>query len=109
MSERMTCFGLLLDLAGIEEAQISVQGRRGGGISRGAYGPNSFQGYRNLLFAPKGQPAGSSHSRVIETSSYQAPPEAILPGYLNADCGSDKISVTVGSIKRVLDFSGNGD
>ena len=74
-------FGLLLDLACIEEAQISVQGRRGGGISRGDYGPNSFDGYKNLLFAPEGQPAGSSHSRVIETSSYQLPPEAILLRY----------------------------
>lgn len=71
-------FGLLLDLAFIEEAQISVKGQRGGGISRGDYGPNSFAGYKNLLFAVPGKPAGSSHSRVIETSRYQLPPEAIL-------------------------------
>ena len=30
--------------------------------------------------------------------TYQSP-------YLNADFGSDKISVTVGTVKRVLDFS----
>lgn len=71
-------FGLLLDLAFIEEAQISVKGRRGGGLSRAEYGPNAFESYKNLLYAPEGQPAGSSHSRVIETSRYQLPPEAIL-------------------------------
>jgi hypothetical protein len=71
-------FGLLLDLAFIEEEQISVQGRRGGGRSRAAPGVNAFESYKNLLFASEGQPAGSSHSRVIETSRYQLPPEAIL-------------------------------
>ena len=71
-------FGLLLDLAFIEEAQISVKGRRGGGRSRAEYGPNAFESYKNLLYASEGQPAGSSHSRVIETSRYQLPAEAIL-------------------------------
>ena len=71
-------FGLLLDLAFVEEEQISVKGRRGGGRSRAEYGPNAFESYKNLLFASEGQPAGSSHSRVIETSRYQLPPEAIL-------------------------------
>lgn len=71
-------FGLLLDLAFIEEAQISVKGRRGGGRSRAEYGVNGFESYKNLLYAFEGQPAGSSHSRVIETSRYQLPPEAIL-------------------------------
>lgn len=71
-------FGLLLDLACIEEAQISVRGQRGGALSRGEYAPNSFAGSKNLLFAVEGQPAGSSHSRVIETSRYQLPAEAIL-------------------------------
>jgi len=71
-------FGLLLDLAFIEEEQISVRGRRGGGISRGDYAPRGFESYKNLLFATPGQPAGSSHSRVIETSGYQLPPEAIF-------------------------------
>lgn len=74
-------FGLLLDLAFIEEAQISVRGRRGGGLSRGEYGPNAFESYKNLLYAQAGQPSGSSHSRVIETSRYQLPPEAILLCY----------------------------
>ena len=70
-------FGLLLDLAFIEEEQISVHGRRGGGRSRAYPGANAFESYKNLLFASEGQPAGSSHSRVIETSRYQLPPEAI--------------------------------
>lgn len=71
-------FGLLLDLAFIEEAQISVNGRRGGGRSRAYYNANVFESYKNLLYAPQGQRGGSSHSRVIETSRYQLPPAAIL-------------------------------
>ncbi len=71
-------FGLLLDLAFIEEAQISVRGRRGGGQSRADGGSNSFDAYKNLLFARDGRPARSSHSRVIETSRYQLPAAAIL-------------------------------
>jgi hypothetical protein len=71
-------FGLLLDLAFIEEAQISVRGRRGGGRSRAEYGANGFESYENLLYAPAGVVAGSSHSRVIETSRYQLPAAAIL-------------------------------
>jgi hypothetical protein len=71
-------FGLLLDLAFIEEEQISVRGRRGGGRSRAYSGANAFESYKNLLYATEGQPAGSSHSRVIETSRYQLPPEAIF-------------------------------
>lgn len=71
-------FGLLLDLALIEEAQISVRGRRGGGLSRAEGDGNSFATYKNLLYARASQPAGSSHSRVIETSRYQAPAAAIL-------------------------------
>ena len=71
-------FRLLLDLALIEEAQMSVNGRRGGGISRGDYSSaNSFDPYKNLLFA-SGQRADSTHSRVIETSRYPVPREAIL-------------------------------
>lgn len=71
-------FGLLLDLAFIEEAQISARGRRGGGQSRADGDGSSFDGYKNLLFARDGKPAGSTHSRVIETSRYQAPAAAIL-------------------------------
>ncbi len=75
-------FGLLLDLAFVEEEQISVRGRRGGGLSRGNYdGPHTFELYKNLLYAPPGRAAGSTHSRVIETSSYQLPPAAILLRY----------------------------
>ena len=71
-------FGLLLDLAFIEEAQISVRGRRGGGQSRASGDSNGFRSYKNLLFARDGEAAGSSHSRVIETSRYQLPAAAIL-------------------------------
>ena len=71
-------FGLLLDLAFIEEAQISVRGRRGGGRSRAGGGVNGFESCKNLLYAPEGLVAGSSHSRVIETSRYQLPAAAIL-------------------------------
>ncbi|MEO6741929.1 MAG: hypothetical protein ABIP20_16925, partial [Chthoniobacteraceae bacterium] len=74
-------FGLLLDLAFIEEEQISVHGRRGGGRSRAYPGANAFESYKNLLYATKSHPAGSSHSRVIETSRYQLPPEALFLRY----------------------------
>jgi hypothetical protein len=85
--------GLLLDLALIEEAQISVRGRRGGGRSRAEGGVNGFEVYKDLLYAgsagwvsdptPSGRAAprslrGSSHSKVIETSHYPAPAAAIL-------------------------------
>lgn len=68
-------FRMLLDIALIEEEQISVQGRRGGGRSRAEYGKNNFEGYKALFY---GDGPGSSHSKVIETSSYQAPLAAIL-------------------------------
>jgi hypothetical protein len=71
-------FGMLLDLAFIEEAQISVLGRRGGGRSRAGYGENSFEYAKNLFYAPAGVPARSSHSKVMETSRYQLPAAAIL-------------------------------
>lgn len=68
-------FGLLLDLALIEEAQIAVKGRRGGGRSRASYGAGGFDAMASLLY---GEGGGSSHSRVLETSRYPAPEEAIL-------------------------------
>lgn len=68
-------FEMLLDVAFIEEAQISVQGRRGGGRSRASYSLNSFESYKDLLY---GSGPGCSHSKVLETSSYQAPVAAIL-------------------------------
>jgi len=71
-------FGMLMDIAFIEEAQVSVNGRRGGGRSRAGYGKNNFESYKNLLYAPDGAAANSSHSKVIETSSYQLPAAAIL-------------------------------
>jgi hypothetical protein len=69
---------MLLDLAFIEEAQVSFRGRRGGGRNRAGYGKNSFESYKNLLYVPKDVAAGCSHSKVIETSLYQLPAEAIL-------------------------------
>lgn len=71
-------FGMLLDVAFIEEAQISVHGRRGGGRSRAGYGDNSFEGYKNLLYATGDSPPGCSHSKVIETSRYPLPAAAVL-------------------------------
>ena len=68
-------FGLLLDLALIEEAQISVKGRRGGGRSRAYPTAGGLESMKAMLY---GEGGGSSHSRVLETSLYQAPPEAIL-------------------------------
>ena len=71
-------FGMLLDMAFIEEAQISVRGLRGGGRSRAYGGKRGFESYKNLLYAPEGQPALGSHSNVVETSRYQLPAAAIL-------------------------------
>lgn len=74
-------FGMLLDVAFIEEAQISINGRRGGGRSRAGYGKNNFEDYKDLLYAPDEtptNPGGASHSKVIETSRYQLPAAAIL-------------------------------
>lgn len=68
-------FGLLLDLALTEEAQIAVKGRRGGGRSRASYEAGGFESIAAMLYGDGG---GSSHSRVLETSRYQAPAEAIL-------------------------------
>jgi len=77
-------FGMLLDLAFIEEAQSCIHGRRGGGRSRagqGRYGRNAFEGYKDLFYAPPGVQPGASHSRVFETSLYQLPPAAIALRY----------------------------
>lgn len=68
-------FGLLLDLALIEEEQISVNGRRGGGRSRAYYTEGGFEPMKSMLY---GEGGGSTHSRVLEASLYQAPPEAVL-------------------------------
>ena len=69
-------FGKLLDLAFIEEEQISVRGWRGGGRSRAGHGAPDFLNYKHMLL--DGTSGGSSHSRVMETSTYQAPAYAIL-------------------------------
>ena len=44
-------FGMLLDVAFIEEAQISINGRRGGGRSRAGYGKNNRRLQRLTLCA----------------------------------------------------------
>ncbi len=69
-------FGKLLDLALIEEAQVSVDGRRGGGRSRSYHSESDFNKYKDLLLV--GDKGLSSHSRIIESSKYQAPAYAIL-------------------------------
>lgn len=69
-------FGKLLDLAWIEEEQISVRGQRGGGRSRAEHPAGGFLGYKDLFLV--GTTGASSHSRVMETSTYQAPAYAIL-------------------------------
>ena len=71
-------FGMFLDVAFVEEAQVSIRGRRGGGRSRAGYGKNNFESYKDLLYAPEGIRGGCTHSKVIETSQYQLPPGAIL-------------------------------
>ncbi len=77
-------FTMLLDLCFIEEAQISVDGRRGGGRSRADYesGKNHFETYKNLLYAPKGKVATTTHTATIETSEYQLPAAAIALRFL---------------------------
>jgi len=71
-------FGMLLDVALVEEAQVGVRGRRGGGRSRAGYGKNNFEDYKNLLYAPPTEIGGATHHKVFETSTYQAPTVAIL-------------------------------
>lgn len=70
--------GMLLDVAFIEEAQISIRGRRGGGRSRAGYGKNNFEKYKNVFYAPAEGVIGSSHHMIFETSKYQLPAEAIM-------------------------------
>lgn len=52
-----------------------MNGRRGGGRSRAYHTAGGFQPMKSLLY---GEGGGSSHSWVLETALYQAPPEAIL-------------------------------
>lgn len=70
--------GMLLDVALVEEAQVSIRGRRGGGRSRAAGVGSGFDSYKNLLYAPPDGKAGCSHSKVIEACKYQAPAAAIM-------------------------------
>ena len=74
-------FNMLLNLAFIEEAQVSVLGSRGGGGCRGASCRSRFQGYKNLFYAPQDGFLGlsrASHTKVLEASPYQLPAAAIL-------------------------------
>ena len=71
-------FKKLMNLAFIEEAQISVKGRRGGGRSRAQYGANPFEQIKNLYYADSPDPVMVSHSKVFETSDYKLPAAAIL-------------------------------
>lgn len=75
-------FTMFLDLCFIEEAQMSVYGRRGGGRSRAGYGKNNFESYKNVLYAPEGKLATTSHTAIIETSDYQLPAAAIALRFL---------------------------
>lgn len=72
--------GMFLDLAFIEEAQMSFKdGFRGGGKSRPPRdNPENVPGmvqHKQLLYGQKGH---GSHSRTFETSQYQVPDIAIL-------------------------------
>ena len=71
-------FKKLLDLAFIEEEQIAVKGRRGGGRSRAQYGSNPFEQIKNLYYADSPAPVRVGHSKVFETSDYKLPAAAIL-------------------------------
>jgi hypothetical protein len=71
-------YKMLLDLIFIEEAQISVYGRRGGGRSRADFGGNSWESTKNIMYGEAiGKSFGSSHNKIFETSNYQLPASAI--------------------------------
>lgn len=69
-------YKMLLDLIFIVDAQISVEGRRGGGRSRATWGKNSFEKTKDILYGIDS--AGSTHNKIFEISSYQLPASAIL-------------------------------
>jgi hypothetical protein len=71
-------FGMLMDIALIEEAQVSIKGRRGGGRSRAQYGSNNFEIYKNVLYGTKEARVDCGHTKIIPTSSYHPPIAAIL-------------------------------
>ena len=68
---------MLLDLSLIEEAQISINNRRGGGKSRGSIG-SGLEPITEILFGDGG---GSTHTRVIEASAYTPPDIAFILYY----------------------------
>ncbi|MBL7016387.1 MAG: hypothetical protein ISR84_02395 [Kiritimatiellales bacterium] len=73
-------FKMLLDLAFIEEAQVSVKGRRGGGRSRAkSGGASGLEAIKNLFYADSDTDnRGASHTKVPETTTYQLPAAAIM-------------------------------
>jgi hypothetical protein len=72
-------YKMLLDLIFIEDAQISVEGRRGGGRSRAGYAKNSWESTKWIMYGvTAGRFFGSSHNKVFETSTYQLPASAII-------------------------------
>ena len=72
-------YRMLLDLIFIEDAQISVDGRRGGGRSRAGYAKNPWEATKWIMYGiSAGDRFGSSHNKVFETSTYQLPASAIL-------------------------------
>ena len=72
-------YRMLLDLMFIEDAQISVEGRRGGGRSRAGYAKNPWEATKWIMYGlSAGSRFGSTHNKIFETSTYQLPASAIL-------------------------------
>jgi hypothetical protein len=71
-------YKMVLDLAFIEEAQVSVQGRRGGGRSRAYYGRSPWETTLYMLLGLTKGNAGSTHNKIFDVSSYQMPAAAIV-------------------------------
>jgi len=72
-------YKMLLDLIFIDDAQMSVQGRRGGGRSRASYGENPWEMTKNIMYGDDiGVHFGSSHNKMFETSTYQVPASAVI-------------------------------
>jgi len=72
-------YRMLLDLMFIEDAQISVEGRRGGGRSRAEYAKNPWEATKWIMYGVSpGSHFGSTHNKIFETSTYQLPASAII-------------------------------
>lgn len=73
-------YRMTLDLYFIDNALLSVRGRRGGARSRASaekYGGNGLEAILKVLLGIEGFEFGSSHSKRFETSTYQLPDAAI--------------------------------